>query len=98
VKFLQGVGKAFASRQIIRQRPLNRIEITRQCFARRLAFDGGALGCELLFGVGNLRLHLGERIGAAVAGHRAGGDGGLQLRASFVVRIEIGFEVVALEL
>lgn len=40
VNSLQGIGKALTSRKIVRQRLLNSIEITRQRFARRLAFDG----------------------------------------------------------
>ena len=43
-------------------------------------------------------MHLAERIGVTVARHSAGGDRRLQLRASLVVGVESGFEVVTLEL
>ena len=41
---------------------------------------------------------LGERISEVVALLRAGGDGGLQLRANLFVGVKIGFKQVALEL
>jgi hypothetical protein len=51
----------------------------------------------LLLGIGDLRLHLAERIVVTVARHSAGGDRRLQLRTSLVVG-GIGFELIALEL
>ena len=98
VNVFQRGGQALTGRQIVRQRPLNRIEIIGQLFACGLAFDSSAFGRELLLGSGNLRLHLHERVRVTVAGHRARGDRGLQLRAGLVIGIKIGIEVVTLEL
>ncbi len=95
---LQGTSQAASRPQIIRQHPLDLIKVAREIFAGRFALDKGALRGDLLLGIGDLRLHLAERIGVTVARHGAGGDRRLQLRASPVVGIVIGFEVIALEL
>ena len=89
--------KATSSFKVIRQRPLDRVELACKVFARCLAVGGRAFSGDPLLGVCDLRLSLAECIGITRPLHGAGGNRQLQPRASLVA-IEIGFENMALEL
>ncbi|NOJ40320.1 hypothetical protein [Bradyrhizobium australiense] len=98
VDYLQRISKTPTGVQVVRQRPLDRIEIASKLLARGLARGGRSFGCDPLLAVGDLRLHLPERIEVTVARHGASSDRRLQFRANLVIGIEIGFEMMALEL
>ena len=92
LELLQGVDHALSSRQIVRQCSLDRVEVVGQLVTCGLAFDGPALGCDLVFDLDDLRLLRCDRLGEVVARQCACCDRRLQLVADLFVGIEVGFQ------